>query len=156
MSSAPSELRVTANSERLRIFVYDSLVAGGLPPTLATIAMHFGTTQAAARQELAALKIGKTILVHPNTGEIWMAGPFSAAKTDYRAVAGDRSWWANCAWDMLGIPIVLNAPVKVHTKCTDCGTPMTIDCDPSRPPTEKAVVHFLVPARRWYDDIAFT
>jgi hypothetical protein len=33
--------------------------------------------------------------VHPESGEIWMAGPFSAAKTDYQAVAGDRSWWAN-------------------------------------------------------------
>jgi hypothetical protein len=57
---------------------------------------------------------------------------------------------------MLGIPMVLNTPVQVHTKCTDCGSPMTIDCNPSRPPTVDAVVHFLVPARRWYDDIAFT
>jgi hypothetical protein len=57
---------------------------------------------------------------------------------------------------MLGIPMVLNAPVQVHTKCIDCGSPMTIDCDPSHPPTVDAVVHFLVPARRWYEDIAFT
>jgi Alkylmercury lyase len=140
----------------LRIFVYDHLVAAGSPPTLSEIAAHFGTTRSVARQELAALKIGKTILVHPESGEIWMAGPFSAVKTDYRAVAKGRTWWANCAWDMLGIPMVLNAPVKVHTKCTDCGSPMTIDCDPSLPPTKEAVVHFLVTARHWYEDIAFT
>jgi hypothetical protein len=144
------------NSDRLRSFVYDHLAANGLPPSLKEIATHFGTTRSAARQQLAALKIGKTILVHPETGEIWMAGPFSAAKTGYEAVAGDRSWWANCAWDMLGIPMVLNTAVQVHTRCTDCRSPMTIDCDPSHPPALDAVVHFLVPARRWYDDIAFT
>ena len=144
------------NSDSLRIFVYDHLSASAFPPTLAEIALHFGTTRAVARQELGVLKIGKTILVHPESGEIWMAGPFSATKTDYQAVAGDRSWWANCAWDMLAIPMVLNEAVRVHTKCTDCGTPMTINCSPSRPPSEDAVVHFLVPARRWYEDIAFT
>ena len=147
---------MTRNADDLRIFVYDHLAASGLPPTVAEIARHFGTTRDAAREQLAGIKIGKTILVHPESGEIWMAGPFSAVKTDYQVVAGGRSWWANCAWDMLGIPMVLNTPVQVHTKCTDCGSPMTIDCDPSRPPAEKAVVHFLVPARRWYEDIAFT
>jgi hypothetical protein len=148
---------MTTNSDSsLRIFVYDHLVANGLPPTLNEIATHFGTTRAAAREELAGLKIGKTILVHPESGEIWMAGPFSATKTDYGVVSGDRTWWANCAWDMLGIPMVLNEPVQVHTKCTDCGSPMMIDCSPSHPPTVDAVVHFLVPARRWYEDIGFT
>ena len=144
------------NPDTLRIFVYDHLAVSGLPPTLAEIAAHFGATRDAARKELTALKIGKTILVHPESGEIWMAGPFSAARTDYEVVAGDRSWWANCAWDMLGIPVVLNEAVQGRTRCTDCGSPMTIDCSPLHPPTIDAVVHFLVPARQWYEDIAFT
>ena len=144
------------NPDDLRVFVYDRLVATGSPPSVAEIAAHFGTTRDAARKELGALKIGKTILVHPESGEIWMAGPFSAAKTDYEVNAGDRSWWANCAWDMLGIPMVLNVALQGRTRCTDCGSSMTIDCDPSHPPAENAVVHFLVPARHWYEDIGFT
>jgi hypothetical protein len=117
---------------------------------------HFGLTRPAAREELAALKIGKTILVHPESGEIGMAGPFASTRTDYEVVSGDRTYYPNCAWDMLGIPMILNAPAQVHTKCTDCGSPMTIDCDPSHAPAENAVVHFLVPARHWYEDIGFT
>jgi hypothetical protein len=144
------------NANTLRGFVYDHLVASGFPPTLDEIAAHFGTARDRARQELGSLKIGKTILVHPESGEIWMAGPFSATPTDYKVVAGDRSWWANCAWDMLGIPMVLNQPVQCQTVCTDCGSAMTIDCSPSQSPHIDAVVHFLVPARRWYEDIAFT
>ena len=142
--------------EDLRIFIYEHLVANGLPPTLETIAHRFGMRRSEAREALAAVKIGNTILVHPESGEIWMAGPFSATKTDYEAVAGNRTYWANCAWDVLGIPMILNEPVQIHTKCTDCGSAMTIDGSPAKPPTETAVVHFLVPARHWYDDIGFT
>jgi alkylmercury lyase-like protein len=144
------------NASVFRIFVYDQLIATGLPPTLDETAEHFGVARADARRELAALKIGKTILVHPETGEIWMAGPFAATKTVYEVVAGGRTYYANCAWDMLGIPMILNAPADIHTKCTDCGSAMHIHGDPDDSPTENAVVHFLVPARRWYEDIGFT
>jgi hypothetical protein len=140
----------------LRIFVYDYLVANALPPKLDKIATHFGIARADARRELAALKIGKTILVHPETGEIWMAGPFAATKTVYEVVAGGRTYYANCAWDMLGIPMILGVPVEIHTKCTDCGAAMRINGHPKKSPTANGVVHFLVPARHWYEDIGFT
>jgi hypothetical protein len=146
----------TIDSTALRVFVYDSLAANGLPPTTADIGKHFGVSADTARTDLATLKIGKTILVHPESGEIWMAGPFAAAKTDYRVTDGRRTWWANCAWDMLGVPMILGRRVWAQTRCTDCGEAMTIECDPSSAPTEDVVVHFLVPARRWYDDIGFT
>jgi alkylmercury lyase-like protein len=144
------------NADDLRIFTYDHLVANGFPPTLDEIATHFGVTRFVARKKLEALKIGKTILLRPHSGEIWMAGPFSATRTDYEVVAGNRTYYANCAWDMLGIPIVLNEPVEIRTKCTDCGAAMTISGDPTKAPSENGVVHFLVPAGRWYEDIGFT
>ena len=140
----------------LRIYVYDDILATGRPPAVAAIAGHFGTSPAAARDALANLKIGKTILVDPRSGEIWMAGPFAAAETPYRVVGQSRQWWANCAWDMIGVAMIVGERVSVETRCTDCGEPMTIVCDPSAAPREDAIVHFLVPARRWYDDIGFT
>jgi len=144
------------DSVALRIFVYDDIIAGGRPPSVAATAMRFGTSPAIAREALANLKIGKTILVDPRSGEIWMAGPFAAADTAYRVVGEKCEWWANCAWDMFGVAMIVNERVRVETRCTDCGAPMTILTDPSTAPTEDAVVHFLVPARRWYDDIGFT
>jgi hypothetical protein len=140
----------------LRVFVYDVIVSRGLPPTSSDIGEHFRVPAETARAELAALKIGKTILLNPKSAEIWMAGPFSSAQTDYRLTDGTQTWWANCAWDMLGIPMILGRRVTAHTVCTDCRAPMAIECDPSAPPVDSAVVHFLVPARRWYDDIGFT
>src|SRR4051812_44936580 len=139
----------------LRVFVYDELLAGGTPPTTVEIGVHFGVSPNEAREALAALKIGKTVLVHPRSGEVWMAGPFAGAETPYRVSRGDRCWWANCAWDMFGVAMIVGGPVRIDASCTDCSAPMVIDCTPSDPPNDDAVVHFLLPANRWYDDIGF-
>jgi hypothetical protein len=140
----------------LRVFVYDELLDRGMPPRLTEIAAHFGVVPNEARSALAELRIGKTILVHPQSGEVWMAGPFSATETPYRVTLGHKQWWANCAWDMFGIAAIVGAALHVHTHCTDCGDPMDLVCDPAVPPNDEGVVHFLVPARRWYENIGFT
>lgn len=140
----------------LRVFIYAELVERGAPPSTAAIGRHFEVPPNEARSALAQLRIGKTVLVHPQTGEVWMAGPFSAVETPYRVTLGDRQWWANCAWDMFGVAEIVGAKVRVDTRCTDCGEPFALACDPAVPPNGDGVVHFLVPARRWYEDIAFT
>ncbi|MEO7368233.1 MAG: organomercurial lyase [Gemmatimonadaceae bacterium] len=91
---------------QIRVFVYDYLMAHGNPPAVAEIANQLSLTTESAKTRLASLKIGKTILVHPERGEVWMAGPFSAADTQYRVIGSRTSWWANCAWDMLGIAMI--------------------------------------------------
>lgn len=142
----------------LRVFVYNEILTRGRVPTSVDIAARFGTESAEARRTLAELRIGKTILVDPRSGEIWMAGPFSARETPYRVVGNSATWWANCAWDMFGIAHIVQARVTVHTECPDCGEQITVNGDPSAPPiTDKQlVIHFLVPAPEWYADIGFT
>ena len=142
----------------LRIHVYETLLTRGSPPTIAGVAAAFGCDVVEARRALADLRIGKTILVHPDTGEIWMAGPFSAVETPYRVTGAKARWFANCAWDMLGVAVLVAAPVRIEARCTDCGEPMTYEVNPSRVSASAlaGVVHFLVPARRWYDDIGYT
>jgi hypothetical protein len=145
------------DARQLLVYVYDWLLAHGTPPTSSDIAAHFDTTPDEALRALRELKVGKTVLPNPHTGEIWMAGPFSAAPTPYEVSADGVRWWANCAWDMLGIPVVADRPVHIDAHCTDCGEPMTFDVDPRQPTLDaEGVVHFLLPARRWYDDIGFT
>jgi hypothetical protein len=57
---------------------------------------------------------------------------------------------------MLGIPMIANEWVSIETSCTDCGEPIRVSADADSAPGDDLVVHFLVPARRWYDDIGFT
>jgi hypothetical protein len=143
----------------LRRFIYDQLLSRGLPPSSEQIGEHFGVSADEARLAIGSMKIGKTVLPHPTTGEIWMAGPFAARPSTYRVFGNRLAWWANCAWDMLGVMVIANEPVRVETECTDCREPLTIDATPERGVAESVrdmVVHFLVPARHWYDDIGFT
>jgi hypothetical protein len=179
--SHPSEPAPELTDEALRIFVYDRLIErGGPPSSCAEIASYFSVPEADARFALAHSRIGKTVLVDPATGEIWMAGPFAATPTPYKITPlktepratraahlpsdpltlepsdPGRSWFANCAWDMLGVASLVDEPVRIEASCTDCGEPIVFDHDPPHPPPSDAVVHFLVPARRWYDDIGFT
>lgn len=143
--------------EALRVFIYDRLIAGGRPPTSREIAAHFGVDAPAAVARLAALKIGKTVLVHPGTREIWMAGPFSAGESAHKLSDGKTTWWANCAWDMFGVAMLVGRSLVAEATCADCGEALAVQCDPHAPPPAHAgVVHFLLPARQWYDDIGFT
>jgi len=146
----------TPDSVTLRRFVYDEILSRGQPPTAKRIGDHFGIGPSDAKRRLAALKIGKTVLAHPETGEIWMAGPFAASATPYRVVGAHQMWWANCAWDMLGVAVIANEPVRIDASCTDCKCPVTLVASPERGVESRWVVHFLLPARQWYDDIGYT
>jgi hypothetical protein len=140
----------------LRIFVYESLIARAHMPTASDIAERFAITHDEAIEAIRGVNIGKTLLPDPRTGEIWMAGPFSAPRTTYEVRAGDRRWWANCAWDMLGVAALVGTRVGVSARCTDCGDIIAFQLAPEDVTVPDGVVHFLVPARRWYEDIGFT
>ena len=144
------------NGVGLRTHVYEALVWRGKPPSTEEMASVFKVKQAEVKAALASLRVGKTILVHPETGEIWMAGPFAADPSAYRLSSKRGHWHANCAWDMFGVAMIVDHEVIVDTYCTDCRSPLRLTADPRRANTEDYVVHFLVPARHWYDDIGFT
>lgn len=147
---------MAATNEQLRVFIYDHLIAHGVAPSCAEMGDAFGETAASVRDQLATLRIGKTVLVHPTTRELWMVGPFSAAPTNYRLTDGSTTWFANCAWDMFGVATLVGRPIRAEVPCVDCDEPLSVHCDPAEPPKEPFVVHFLLPARRWYEDIGFT
>ncbi len=89
-------------------------------------------------------------------GELRMANPFSAVPTAYRVQADGRRWYANCAWDAIGICAALHVDGRVETSCPDCGEPIVIEVRDGRPDDESVLFHCLVPAREWWSDIVFT
>ncbi len=89
-----------------------------------------------------------------------MANPLSAVPTPFvvetQADTGPRSWYGNCIWDALGVIAMLQHDGRVLTSCGCCGESMAVTVRnsqvESKPP---GVVHFAIPARRWWDDIVF-
>lgn len=145
-------------AHQLRAFVYDELFRTGRAPSLAAIGAHLQRSEDEARALLAGLRIGKTLMPDPESGEIWMAGPFAAGTTSYRVTSSRTGWYANCAWDMLGIPVLVNEVVAIAAECACCNAPMRLHVDHELGPDSRSegLVHILVPARHWYDDLGFT
>jgi hypothetical protein len=140
---------------RVRNLTYGLIRELARPPRLDEAAGLLGLE----RQEVAAAwqrLHDAHALVLGDDGEIRMAPPFSGVPTPYRVEADGRSWYANCAWDAFGVCAALGSDGHVSSSCPDCGEPIEIDVRGGKPEPDEHVVHLLVPARRWWDDIAFT
>ena len=87
---------------------------------------------------------------------IRMANPFSGVPTAHRVLAGGRWWYANCAWDAFGVCAALDVDGRIESSCPDCGEAIALEVREGRPDREELLFHCLVPARSWWDDIAFT
>ncbi len=77
-------------------------------------------------------------------------------ETSFEVRAINQSWYANCAWDALGIPAMLNCDARIVAACGDCGESITLAVMDADVVGGTEVVHFAVPAARWWQDIAFT
>ncbi len=140
----------------VRVRIFERLAETGSAPSSAELARTLGWRRDEVREALFRLASRRAVVLDPESGEIWMAGPFSAVPTAFRVVAEGRAWWANCAWDSLGVPATLSISARVETRCGDCGEPLTFEVDAGRGPRGEGVVHLALPAARWYEDIGYT
>ena len=140
---------------RVRHGIYRSFAQGHVPlsPNLADkLHMPLDEIQLA----YARLDEAHAIVLDPHSKEVSMALPFSAAPTPHRVVSADRSWYANCAWDAFAIPELMQCDARVESSCADCEAPIVYRIEQGRLLDPHGVVHFAVPAAKWWDDIRFT
>ncbi len=137
----------------LRHVIYESFAATGAPPSRGDLAALVGGGEVDDR--LRRLH-DRHMVVLDDRGDITMALPFSARPTEHRIVTGDRSWWANCAWDSLAIPAALDIDATVEASWLDTGEPVDLAVRGGELVGEDGFVHFVVPARHWWDDIVET
>jgi hypothetical protein len=137
---------------RLRNEIYARFVETGRAPR----ADELGLPLAEANAALRRLHDAHALVLERGTTEIRMLNPFSAVPSAYRVTAGGRTWFANCAWDAFGVCATLAVDGHVSAACADCAEPIEIDVRGATPEPDEHVVHFLVPAAHWWDDIVFT
>jgi hypothetical protein len=85
-----------------------------------------------------------------------MAHPLSAVATPFLVHVGGRSYWPNCAWDALGVAAMVGGSARIEARCGDCAAPLDFEVVDGRLRSGPFRLHFAVPARRWWEDIAFT
>jgi hypothetical protein len=141
---------------RVRVHVYGRFAADGRPPSYEDTAEALGLSPEDA--EAAYLRLGaeRVFILAPNTTTIWAANPLCASPSAFPVEADGRLWYGICIWDALGIPAMLGTDGSVSTPCPDCGESLVFDVRGGELRPVDAVVHFAVPARRWWENIAFT
>lgn len=80
---------------------------------------------------------------------VHMAHPFSGVPTPYVSRIGRRWWYANCGWDVLAI-LALLGDGEAHGPN---GLEWHVQDGSVHP---DGIVHLLVPARHFWDDVGFT
>jgi len=132
----------------LRNRIYAQLVELGRVPTIE----ETGVDEATLRR----LEDEHSLVLAPDGSAFRLLAPFSGVPTPYLGEANGSRWHANCAWDAFGVPAALGVDGHVSTTCLDCGETLEVDVVAGRPEPDDLVAHFLLPARRWWEDIVFT
>ena len=141
--------------DSVRDAIYSTIVSTGAAPAAADIAGLYGVPIGDVEAAFHALADAHVIVLQPGTHDLAWAPPFSALPTPYKARVAATSWFAPCAWDAFGIPAALNEDAVVDATCAWSGE--ALDCGVSNGRAYGgAVIHLLVPAAHFWDDIFFT
>ena len=147
-------IAMTEIDRQVRAVIYRTLLEQGRAPSVASLASLLDVTESRVTASLRALAGAHAIVLRPGTDELWMAHPFSAVQTDFAVRSGIRTWFANCVWDGLSIlAMVGDGTLDTHSPAT--GERLRFEVR-DRIVSGEGLVHFLVPAARFWDDIAFT
>jgi Alkylmercury lyase len=139
----------------VRSATYHLFVELGRAPSAHEVAAAVGRTGSDVEETWRRLHDAHA-LVLDRDGSIRMANPFSGVATPFRVQADGRSWYANCAWDAIGICAALDRDGAIETTCPDCDEAIALTIERRRPSDPTLLFHSLVPARRWWDDIVLT
>ena len=144
------------HDQALRSFVYSHFIETQRAPTVVEISCGLALSVQDVETSLKRLQDLHVLVLETGSTEIRMAMPFSAVPTRFRVDAARRSWWANCAWDAFGVLAALHSDGEVLSACPDCDRPIVVRVEESKVPHSAEVIHFVVPAAHWWDNIAYT
>ena|SRR5436309_2690729 len=148
---------MTGGSEidSVRQAIYDAIVTRGRVPAAAEVAQTCGISPEQAEDAFRALAAAHVIVLRPGTLDLWAAPPFSAVANGFRVRSGNRSLFGTCAWDAFGVPAALHADADVEASCPSSGQPIRCGVRRGRAFGD-GVIHLLVPAARFWDDVIYT
>lgn len=138
----------------LRRRLYGHVAETGAVPELAEI--HEWVGDAARADALLADLHERHLVVLDEAGAARMLLPFAATDTGHRVFTADRSWWANCAWDSLAIPIALGIDAEIEATWIDTGAAVDLAVRDGALTSTDGFIQWMTPARRWWDDVAET
>jgi len=141
---------------QIRQYVYHYFAEATYPPDVDDTADLFGMPVEETAEYYKELHNRHAFFLEPETLTIRMANPFSGIPTDFKVHANGKTYYANCAWDMLGIPAALHTDAVIEAVCTESNETVQLEIKNGRVFDSDLLVHFPLPFSRWYDDLVFT
>ncbi len=141
---------------RAKLAIYRHFATLGHRPSVHDVAARVGTAAAEVRRVFGRLRELRVGVLEEDAESIRMAPPFSGVPTQHRVTAAGVSYYANCAWDALGIPAALRRPATVHSRCEQSLEPLELAVSTDGPESSDWLFHCVVPVAKWWDDIVFT
>ncbi|MBK8824878.1 MAG: hypothetical protein IPN58_20435 [Anaerolineales bacterium] len=140
----------------VRAFVYQHFADTTHAPSVDETARHFNLSNEEAGEIYKELNNRHAFFLEPETLSIRMANPFSGIPTDFKVHANGKTYFANCAWDMLGIPAALHCDAVIDAVFTKSNEAVQLEIRDGKVTNGELLVHFPVRFAHWYDDLVFT
>lgn len=140
----------------MKLAVYRYFAETGQRPALEEVAERVDSDSRTVLDTYGRLCNLRVLVLEEDGSSIRMASPFSGVPTQHVVEAAGVRYFANCAWDALGIPAALQKPAAVHSRCEQSGEPLHLDVGLDGPEPCNWLFHCHVPAANWWDDIVFT
>lgn len=141
---------------RLRYTVNRHFVERGHAPDVAALAARLDADAGAVQASLRRLHASHGLVLHPGRDAIWVAHPFSTAPTGFWVTSARGAWWGNCAWCSLGIAALLGEEAQIHTRLGGEEEAITVSVEDGQIDAQDLIVHVLLPASQWWDNVIFT
>jgi hypothetical protein len=141
----------------VKLSIYDTLARTTQAPTTADVARALHAPLVDVEAAFRRLHAKRLLVPEPgDASRIRMAPPFSGVPTSFRVRVDGHAYFANCAWDALGIPAALHRDATIEAVDGHTGEPIALEVRGASPVPEPCVIHFAVPAARWWEDILHT
>lgn len=141
---------------RVKLAVYGHFAETGRRPTPDAVAERVGSDSGSVIDAYQRLRALRVLVLEGDGSSIRMAPPFSGVPTQHVVESSGVRYFANCAWDALGVPVALHRQAMVHSRCEASGEPLQLDVGVDGPGPSDWLFHSLVPAAKWWNDIVFT
>jgi hypothetical protein len=141
----------------VKMNIYQTIAETTKLPNVADVAKSMGQPPAEVQEAFEALAGQRLLVLEPgDRTRIRMAPPFSGIETPFLVQVKGKSYYANCAWDALGVAAALHQNADVVANCAYSGEPLPIHVRQEQVLPVDCLAHFAVPAALWWHDIIYT
>src|SRR2546423_15707774 len=121
----------------VKMNIYETIARTSQVPTSVDVAESLSTSPEEVAAALERLHKKRLLVPEPgNPSRIRMAPPFSGVETPFRVKVQDKTYYANCAWDALGIAAALQAEALIEAEDGQSGQPMQLEVRHEQPVPE--------------------